>query len=110
MLHALPNRIGHLIALLLLCSGAQAVTVQIDPGSYTGQYDIDLDGNFITGPTTVDLDEGWHRIRPGPIIAFFVAASLLLPRSGQTAMASVEIFCRDALLAPCMKRSQPILQ
>jgi hypothetical protein len=57
---------------------ANAVEVAIDVGNYQGQFDIDNDGNRLTGSVTVDLEPGWHKIRPSAQVGFHVDASGLV--------------------------------
>jgi hypothetical protein len=52
---------------LLFAIPAQAVLVTINTGSYTGLWDMDFDGNFVSGPQTLDLAPGSHNLRPGTV-------------------------------------------
>lgn len=49
---------------------AMAVPVTINTGSYAGLWDIDFDGNFVSGPQVLDLDTGTHWLRTGTYGAF----------------------------------------
>ena len=53
--------------LLLFTLQVQAMQVTINPGNYSGLWDLDLDGNFRTGVHTVDIAAGTHRVRPGTV-------------------------------------------
>jgi hypothetical protein len=71
---------------------AQAAPVTIDPGNYAGLYDVDFDGQFASGPRTLDLAEGFHTIRPGTVgqIGIHVSASgEVTPRDSRYAVSIV---------------------
>jgi hypothetical protein len=67
-------------------AAAIAAPVTIDPASYAGLYDIDLDGQFSSGVRTVELAEGFHTIRVGTAaqIGIHVSASgVVTPRDSR---------------------------
>ena len=53
------------VTVLCLSSWASAHSITVDPGSYTGKWYINVDGEFLEniGHANIDLDTGTHYIR-----------------------------------------------
>ena len=68
-MNKISKRFAMFIGLIwwLFAVPAHAVLVTINTGSFTGQWDMDFDGNFHSGPQTLDLTPGGHTLRPGTV-------------------------------------------
>jgi hypothetical protein len=47
--------------------GAPTQSITINTGNYTGLWDLDLSGDFVTGASTLDLEPGTYRFRAGTL-------------------------------------------
>lgn len=83
------NLVRSMVTILCLATvsvPAFAIPVTINPGAYAGLYDIDLDGQFVSGTQTVDLAEGFHTVRVGTTAQIHIhvsASGAVAPRDSR---------------------------